>query len=234
MTEPIIVAIDGPSGSGKSSVAKGVASRFGLAYLDTGAMYRAMTWFMLRSDVDVQDPAAIAARASDPAIVSGLDPLGPTISVDGVGVDEAIRTPEVTAAVSLVSAVPQVRETMVALQRSEAHGAAESGIGIIVEGRDIGSTVLPDASVKIFLTADASVRAQRRSAEDADREHGSAGVEATMESLKRRDQLDTQRKASPLRAASDAITVDATNLDLPGTIDAVAGHVEQALKAKGQ
>ena len=228
MTEALVVAIDGPSGSGKSSVSKGVAKRFGLSYLDTGAMYRAMTWFMLDRHVDLEDAEAIAQASGDPQIVSGTDPAGPTIHVGSVDVGDSIRAPEVTQAVSAVSAVPAVRERLVHLQRIEVAAAGDRGIGIVVEGRDIGTTVLPDADVKVYLTADPAVRAQRRSAEDAGLTHGSAGDTATEESIRRRDQLDSERAASPLRAADDANVVDATHLDLVQTIAAVASLVSAA------
>jgi cytidylate kinase len=222
-----IVAIDGPSGSGKSSVAKGTARALALAYLDTGAMYRAMAWWMLQQGVDVADAAAVAARAGDPAITSTTDPDAPGIAADGVDVAEAIRGPEVTAAVSAVSAVPAVRQRLVALQRAETARAAEQGGGIVVEGRDIGSVVLPDADLKVYLTADARIRAQRRAAQDATMAHGSAGTDATHEELLRRDAQDSGRAASPLQMADDAVEVDATYLDLQQTIDAVVELVRQ-------
>ena len=229
MNKALVVAIDGPSGSGKSSVSKGVAGRFHLSYLDTGAMYRAMTWFMLDQGVDLADPDAIAGACERPQIVSGTDPAGPTIQVGSVDVGVAIRAPEVTQAVSTVSAVPAVRDRMVQLQRAEVAEAGEQAVGIVVEGRDIGTTVLPDADVKVYLTADPAVRAQRRSAEDAGLAHGSVGASATEESIRRRDQLDSGRAASPLRAAADAQVVDATHLDLAQTIDAVASLVSAAV-----
>lgn len=225
MTDTLVVAVDGPSGSGKSSVSKGIAKRFGLSYLDTGAMYRAMTWSMLDQGVDLNDAEAIAGACDAPQIVSGTDPGNPTIHVGPVDVGQAIRAPEVTKAVSVVSAVPAVRSRLVQLQRKEVAAVERRGTGIVVEGRDIGTTVLPEADVKVFLTADPEVRAQRRSAEDAGLAHGSAGTSATEESIRRRDQLDSQRAASPLRAADDAHIVDATNLDLAQTIDAVADLV---------
>jgi CMP/dCMP kinase len=173
----VVVAIDGPSGSGKSSTSRGVADRLGLRYLDTGAMYRAITWWMLRQDVDVHDPAAVAARVEEPEILSGTDPLGPTILVDGVDVGLAIRSDEVNAAVSPVAAVPAVRRRLLELQH-EIIGAG----GIVVEGRDIGSVVAPDADIKVFLTADAAARAHRRALAE-----GGADIEATRESLLARD-----------------------------------------------
>ena len=162
----LVIAIDGPSGSGKSSTSRGVAQRLGLRYLDTGAMFRAMTWWLLREGVDVHDQAAVAARVEEPEILSGTDPTGPSILVDGVDVGLAIRSDDVTAAVSPVSTVPEVRARLLELQR-EIIGEG----GIVVEGRDIGSVVAPDADVKVFLTADAAARAERRAAEaggDAD------------------------------------------------------------------
>ena len=161
----IVVAVDGTSGSGKSSTSRGVADRLGLRYLDTGAMYRAMTWWMLRHGVDVHDAAAVAARCGEPLIESGTDPLAPTITVDGEDVAAAIRQPDVNAAVSPVSAVPEVRARLLTIQRA-AIDAALAGPGIVVEGRDIGSVVWPEAPVKVYLSADASARATRRAAEE--------------------------------------------------------------------
>ena len=160
MSSSVVVAIDGPSGSGKSSTSRGAAVRLGLRYLDTGAMFRAMTSYMLQNGVDLADPAAIAAHAGKPVIESGTDPLAPTITVDGVDVATAIRADDVNAAVSIVSAVPEVRARLLELQRQVIGDG-----GIVVEGRDIGSVVAPDAEVKLFLTADASAQAVRTSGE---------------------------------------------------------------------
>ena len=212
------MAIDGPSGSGKSSTSRGVADRLGLRYLDTGAMYRAITWWMLRQDVDVHDPAAVAARVEEPEILSGTDPLGPTILVDGVDVGLAIRSDEVNAAVSPVAAVPAVRQRLLELQH-EIIGAG----GIVVEGRDIGSVVAPDADVKVFLTADAAARARRRALEA-----GGADIEATRESLLARDEIDTGRTASPLVMADGAVHVDGTAYSLEDVVDLVVSLVEAA------
>jgi cytidylate kinase len=228
MPAPLIVAVDGPSGSGKSSVSRGVATEFGYRYLDTGAMYRAVTWRILDLGVEPSDTAAVAAAVAAMSVTCGTDPAAPTISVDGTDVAVAIRGDEVTEAVSLVSAVPEVRSAMVALQRHEAEESQSAGTGIVVEGRDIGTVVLPDADVKVFLTADAAVRAQRRAAQDEESEHGSSGTTATEESLRRRDKLDSQRKASPLKPADDAEQVDATDLNLEQTIEAVARLVRAA------
>lgn len=233
MTNALIVAIDGPSGSGKSSVAKGIAERFGLSYLDTGAIYRAMTWFMLDQHVDLEDADAITEASRIPQFVNGTDPAAPSIHVGSVDVGDAIRAPEITQAVSSVSAVPAVRARLVELQRQEVAASGERGAGIVVEGRDIGTTVLPDADVKVYLTADPTVRAQRRAAQDAGLAHGSAGDSVTEESIRRRDRLDSQRAASPLRAAGDAQVIDATYLDLVQTIDAVAALVSAAADRSG-
>jgi CMP/dCMP kinase len=213
----VVVAIDGPSGSGKSSTSRGVARRLGLRYLDTGAMYRAITWWMLRNDVPVDDPAAVAARCGEPAIVSGTDPADPTITVDGRDVAAAIRTPEVTGAVSAVSAVPQVRARLLDLQRSVIDGG-----GIVVEGRDIGSVVAPDAEVKVYLTADAAARALRRAAEE-----GGSDVSATESSLLARDRIDSTRTVSPLIMAEGAVHLDTTPYTLDEVVDLIARLVEE-------
>jgi cytidylate kinase len=218
----VVVAIDGPSGSGKSSTSRGVATRLGLRYLDTGAMYRAMTWWMLRHEVPVDDPAAVAARCGEPAIESGTDPARPTISVDGLDVAAAIRTPEVTGAVSAVSAVPQVRAHLLLLQRRAIESGLDEG-GIVVEGRDIGSVVAPDADVKIYLTADAAARAARRTAEE-----GGSDVTATQTSLLARDRIDSTRTASPLTMADGAVHVDTTPYTLEEVVDLIVGLVEDA------
>ncbi|MFD0903113.1 (d)CMP kinase [Actinomadura sediminis] len=211
---PLVIAMDGPSGSGKSSASKGVARALGLRYLDTGAMYRAMTWWMLRAGVRVEDAGAVAARALEPVIVSGTDPDGPTIAVDGEDVSGPIRTREVTNAVSAVSAVPAVRTRLVDLQR-EIIGAG----GIVVEGRDIGTVVAPDAAVKVFLTASEEARAERRAKELA--ADPGASVRTTQAEQARRDRIDSTRKASPLTKAADAHEIDSTELGLDEVIEAV-------------
>ncbi|WP_223291062.1 (d)CMP kinase [Streptomyces avicenniae] len=218
---PVIVAIDGPSGTGKSSTSKAVAVRLGLAYLDTGAQYRAMTWWMLENGIDVADRAAVAAAAAKPVIVSGTDPRSPTITVDGTDVAAPIRGQAVTAAVSAVSAVPEVRTRVTGLQRAI---AAEAGGGIVVEGRDIGTTVLPDADVKIFLTASAEARAARRSAELTGKE--AADVATTRADLVRRDAADAGRTTSPLAQATGAVEVDTTELTLDQVIERVVRLVD--------
>ena len=221
MSASVVVAVDGPSGSGKSSTSRGVATRLGLRYLDTGAMFRALTWWLLRSEVAVDDAEAVAARVAEPVIVSGTDPSAPTITVDGVDVAGPIRSQEVTSAVSAVSAVPAVRARLLQGQR-EIIGSG----GIVVEGRDIGTVVAPDAPVKVFLTADPGARAVRRTAEMA----GST-VEAVRQDLIRRDKFDSGRGTAPLVMAEDAHHIDTSPYTLVEVIDQVVALVEQVQSA---
>jgi cytidylate kinase len=221
----LVVALDGPSGSGKSSVARDVATSLGLRYLDTGAMYRGLTWWMLREGVDVCDPAAVAVVADVPSICSGTDPRSPTIIVAGVDVAGPIRGPEVTHAVSLVSAVPAVRARLVALQRAIiARCSADDG-GIVVEGRDIGTVVAPQALVKVFLTASIDARADRRNLEVNAATPAGVSVDYTRAELSRRDRIDSTRAAAPLHRALDAIEIDTTLLDQRQVVAAVLEQV---------
>lgn len=209
--EHVVVAMDGPSGSGKSSTSRGVAARLRLRYLDTGAQYRAMTVWMLRNGVDLADPEAIAAAADRPVISSGTDPAAPTILVDGSDVAEAIRSEETTTAVSAVASVAAVRQHLLELQRRIIGPG-----GIVVEGRDIGSVVAPDAQLKLYLTADPAARAARRTAEQ-----DGTDVAATEADLLRRDRADSTRKAAPLTVPEGAIHLDTT----PYTLDEVIAKV---------
>ncbi len=210
----IVIAIDGTAGSGKSSASRGVATRLGLRYLDTGAMYRAMTWHLLLNGVDVLDVQAVARSAEYAAIGSGTSPELPTISLDGDDVSQEIRSDVVTAAVSPVSAVPRVRELLVARQR-----AIIGRGGIVVEGRDIGTVVAPEAELKVYLSADPSARALRRSAELAStQERNLATVE---QALRWRDSYDSSRGTAPLSVASDAVCVDSTAMSLDEVIKAI-------------
>ncbi|MFF5342659.1 (d)CMP kinase [Streptomyces althioticus] len=222
--KPVIVAIDGPSGTGKSSTSKAVAAQLGLSYLDTGAQYRAITWWMVTNGIDIADPSAIAAAAGKPEILSGTDPTGPTITVDGVDVAGPIREQDVTSKVSAVSAVPDVRARITELQRAI---AASAVTGIVVEGRDIGTTVLPDADLKIFLTASPEARAARRSGELR-----GADLDTTREALMKRDAADAGRKTSPLAKADDAVEVDTTDLTLQQVIECVVTLVEEKRAGK--
>lgn len=220
-----VIAVDGPAGSGKSSVCRGVASRLGLRYLDTGAMYRAMTWAMLDAGVDVNDAAAVAAQAPSVVIVSGTDPEVPTIHVDDIDVAGPIRGDEVTAAVSAVSAVPSVRERLVQIQRDAVADSVSAGQGIVVEGRDITTVVLPEADLKVFITADPAERARRRAAQDSDLGKEAVDVDRTHTALLERDAKDTARTTSPLALAPDAVLVDTTALSLDEVVDHVCALV---------
>ena len=214
----VVVAMDGTSGSGKSSTSRGVAARLGLRYLDTGAQFRAVTVWMLEHGIDLGDPAAIAAHADAPTIVSGTDPADPTITVDGQDVAVAIRTQPVNDHVSAVASVPRVRQRLLELQR-----AIIGEGGIVVEGRDIGSVVAPDAQVKLYLTADPSARASRRTAEN-----GADSVEATRADLLRRDALDSGRATAPLSMPEGATHLDTTPYTLAQVVDLVVDIVDQA------
>jgi cytidylate kinase len=203
-----VVAVDGPSGSGKSTVSRRLATALDGVYLDTGAMYRAVTWAVLQAGVDLQDPDAITKIAAETDLTIGTDPVNPHFAANGVDVDAPIRGPEVTAAVSAVAAVPAVRRQLVAQQRAIIAASPH----IVVEGRDIASVVAPDADLKVYLTASPAARAQRRSAEDA------ADVDATAADLARRDKLDSSRAVDPLRRADDAIEVDTTGLGIDDVV----------------
>jgi len=224
----LVVAIDGPSGSGKSTVARGAASALGLRYLDTGAMYRAATWLVLQKGVDLTDAAAVAEVAGMADVRISTDAAPARVSVGGTDVTGEIRSAEVTAAVSAVSAVGAVRAAMVARQRSLIGDG-----GIVVEGRDIGTTVAPDAEVKVFLTADEQVRAERRGAEIAGGEVDPTVLAATSEALQRRDAADAGRAASPLNRAPDATVIDATRLSADAVIARVV-ELAKAVTARGQ
>ena len=211
MTSHVVIAIDGPAGSGKSSVSRAVASALGLRYLDTGAMYRGVTWAVCQAGIDPDDPQQVeewVAGSNRPEIVSGTDPVHPTISVAGIDVSSPIREGEVTRNVSAVSAVPAVRTWLVGLQRQL---ASASNSGIVVEGRDVGTVVFPEAAVKIFLTADASVRATRRAAETSQSGEVS-NIQDVASSLAVRDEKDSTRATSPLVRASDALELDTSDM----------------------
>ena len=217
----LVVAIDGTSGSGKSSTSRGVASALGLRYLDTGAQFRAMAVAMLRLGVDVSDPQAVAAHAGAPVIESGTDPENPTIRLDGEDVEVAIRGAEATAAVSPVAAVPEVRERLLQMQR-----AIIGDGGIVVEGRDIGSVVAPNADLKIYLSADPSARAERRALEVGG-DRGSTEVE-----LLRRDAIDSSRATAPLVVPEGAVHVDSTYESLEGVIARIVGMAQESVAAR--
>jgi len=214
-----VIAVDGPSGSGKSTVSRRLAQALGARYLDTGAMYRAVTLAVLRADVDPHDADTVTKIATEVEITVGTDPSAPHIALDGVNVDAEVRGASVTAAVSAVAAVPAVRRLLVARQRSLI-AAARSGAGIVVEGRDIGTVVAPEARLKIFLTASAQERARRRSAEVA------ADLHATAADLERRDRLDSTRATDPLAQADDAVVLDSTALDIDEVVSRLVRMVQ--------
>lgn len=204
----MVVAVDGPSGSGKSSASRGAARALGLRYLDTGAMYRALTWWLMSQGTDTTDKAAIARRAAVPRIEVSNDPDDPWTRVDGRDVSVDIRTREVSAQVSAVASVPEVREHLIAMQRTIIAAARP---GIVAEGRDIGTVVAPAALVKVFLTAGSRARAERRATEQ-----GSA-VDVTEADQARRDRLDAAQSAK----AEDAVLIDTTELTLDAVIEAI-------------
>lgn len=208
-----VIAIDGPAGAGKSTVAKALAERLGLRYLDTGAMYRAVAFATLRRGVDPDDTDTVAR------VVEGIEmdmAADGTVVVDGVDATIEIRGPEVTRAVSLVAANPKVRQEMCRLQRS---WAVEMGGGVM-EGRDIGTVVFPDAELKVFLDASPEVRASRRSKEVSD-----LSYETVATDLARRDALDQGREHSPLQEAPDAVVIDTTDLSVDDIVDLMIGHL---------
>lgn len=209
----MIVAVDGPAGSGKSTVCRGVAERAGMRYLDTGAMYRALTLAVLDAGVSPDDASNVARIAHSVSVESGTNPRSPQITLDGRDVSVDIRSDAVTNAVSAVSAVPEVRELLVERQRGEVAAAVAAGAGIVVEGRDIGTVVLPDADLKVFLTASEAERARRRAAEQA------GMIEDTRASLAARDALDSARPISPLTQADDALVLDTTGMTLDEVIE---------------
>lgn len=219
-TNPLVVAVDGPSGSGKSSVSRAVATKLDYRYLDTGAMYRSAALAAMQGEVDLDDSDAVEAMLNSLGLDVTTDPQAPGVSLRGTPVNEEIRSKDVTNHVSKVSAIPAVRTYMVDRQRDEVRDAKLAGTGIVVEGRDIGTTVLPNADLKVFLTADQEARAERRAKQD-ELEGRTAEVDETSAALAARDKADSQRKASPLTKADDAVGVDATFLDLDGVIDVV-------------
>jgi CMP/dCMP kinase len=226
VTAALAIAIDGPAGTGKSSVSKGLARALGARYLDTGAMYRIMTLYMLRAGVDLSDPDAIASASAKIPLSVGYDPDKDQSFLGEEDVSSLIRHDDVTRAVSAVSAVSAVRERLVRLQRRLAAGEGS----VVVEGRDIGTVVLPDADVKFFLTASAQTRARRRTDQNI-----AAGLgddyDAVLADVKRRDHLDSTRAVSPLRAADDAIVVDTSDMTESEVVRYLVEVVEERARA---
>lgn len=221
----MIIAIDGPAASGKSTVARALARRLGFRYLDTGAMYRAVAEEALVTGVALDDAAALAALARDAGIVfeySGDDPVYTRVMIRGRDVTAAIRTPRVDEAVSAVARIPEVREAMVAQQRRCAHDG-----DIVVEGRDIGTVVFPDAQVKVYLTASPEERAARRLHDRRGAGHD-AEFDRIVEEIRQRDEADSTRETAPLAAAEDAVVVDTTGM----TVDEVVDRIERLVRER--
>jgi CMP/dCMP kinase len=224
--DTVIVAIDGPAGSGKSTVAKAAARRLGFAYLDTGAMYRAVTWLALHLGIELDDEAAVAELAREHPVrfehAEG-EPLPTRVEIAGHDVTRAVRTPEVDAAVSIVAKEPAVREAMVEQQRR----AAEAARDCVVEGRDIGTVVFPDAALKVFLTASPEERAKRRHEQHVAAGHGDETHAAVLAQLEVRDRIDSTREASPLKPAPDAVVLDTTGMDIEQVVDRIVELVRE-------
>lgn len=210
----LIVAVDGPSGTGKSTVCRALATRLGARYLDTGAMYRVATLHVLRQGIDPADTDAVIRATADLPLEVSDDPTSTAVLLAGEDVSGIIRGAEVTRNVSAVSAIPEVRLNLVELQRSLARRAHRC----IVEGRDIGTVVLVDAPVKAFLTASPEVRAQRRFDQDIAAERA-ADYDTVLADVVRRDELDSTRAASPLVPAADSVVVDTSDMTLEQVID---------------
>ncbi|GAT07311.1 (d)CMP kinase [Mycolicibacterium novocastrense] len=223
----LVIAVDGPAGTGKSTVSRGLARELNARYLDTGAMYRIVTLAVLRAGVDLTDTEAVAATAADAELAVGYDPDEDRSYLGGEDVSTEIRGAAVTTAVSAVSAMPAVRTRLVDLQRKLASGQD----CVVVEGRDIGTVVLPDADLKIFLTASAEERARRRN--DQNMATGlDDDYEAVLADVKRRDHLDSTRAVSPLRPADDAVIVDTSAMTQPEVIEHLTHLVRERAGAQ--
>lgn len=223
----MIIAIDGPSGAGKSTIAKAAAAKLGFNCLDTGAMYRSIAWVALEAGIEFEDAEALgeAARAASIEFAHDAgDPNPKAVIVNGVDVTSEIRTARIDRAVSPVSAAPSVREAMVEQQRR----IGNSG-NYVVEGRDIGTTVFPDAAVKVFLTASDEERAHRRVRQNVDRGVGSIDYDEVLADLVRRDAIDSSRATSPLRAADDAVVIDSTGVYIEDVIERICSLARGAM-----
>lgn len=223
---PFVIGIDGPSGSGKSSVSRAVSIRLGAGYLDTGAMYRALTWWCRHTEVDLGDAAAITRAALELPLTIGDDPEAPTVLVDGTDVAEAIRTSEISSLVSTIATVPDVRVEMQRRQRALIEDIADRHGACVAEGRDVTTVIAPDAPVRILLTASEEARLRRRSLEV----HGAsdqAAIEATRDQVVRRDR-DDSTVSQFTEAAEGVSVVDTSDLDFEGSVAAVMAIVDAA------
>ena len=222
----MIIAIDGPSGAGKSTVSKAVARRLGFSCLDTGAMYRSIAWQALQDGVSLEDGEALGRIADTHEIGFSHEPGDPfprRVSIAGVDVTDAIRTAEIDRSVSAVAAAPAVRQALVAQQQRIGRAG-----DYVVEGRDIGTVVFPEAPVKVFLTASAEERATRRVKQNEERHVGSTNYEEVLADIRKRDEIDSSRAASPLKPAEDAVHLDSTGKTIEEIISFICSRAEQA------
>ena len=222
MEKGLQVAIDGPASSGKSTVAKIIAKRFGYVYCDTGAMYRSVTWAALENGIDVSDTKQVIDLARRIKITFEPGQPDQRVFVDGHEVTKDIRTEKIAANVSAVAAIPEVRAQMVEQQRQ----IAQAG-GIVMDGRDIGTTVLPDAQVKVFLVASAHERARRRYEENLQKGLATQSLDELEAAIKLRDQKDSTRKVSPLTQAKDAFLIDTTSLTIDQVVDEISALIKK-------
>ena len=220
---PLVITIDGPAGAGKSTVAQMLAARLGLSYVDSGATYRAAAFRVVESGVSPDDERAVVEAVNGAVIDFAPEDGGTGVYLDGRNVAQEIRTPEVTLAAAKVSRLPEVRKKLIALQRRLARGK-----GVVMEGRDIGTVVFPDAPLKIFLKADVEERARRRLNQDQ-QDGRTSTLEQTAYDIGRRDQLDAERKISPLVPAPDAVEIDSTRL----TADQVVEKIVALARVRG-
>jgi cytidylate kinase len=220
----LVIAIDGPVGAGKSTAARRLAEALGYLYIDSGAMYRALGWRAIQAGVDLHDAGRLAALAAAADIRVTAGESGPRVLVDGEDVTDALRTPTMDLASSLVSVVPEVRRRLVTIQRA----MAKAG-GIVMDGRDIGTVVFPDADVKFYLDADLPVRAARR-LEDLRRSGTEVDPQALQAEVAHRDERDRQRDASPLQAAPDAIRIDSSRLTAEEVVARMLSEVRKFLR----
>lgn len=220
----INIAIDGPAGAGKSSIAKAIAEKYGYVYVDTGAMYRALAYKAIKSDIPVADTERVEKMLSDTHLSISYNELGQRIILDGDDVSDKIRTPEVSMGASDISAIPFVRSWLLEMQKNIAREN-----NCVMDGRDIGTTILPNADLKIFLTASVRERAVRRYKELVEK-GGAATLEEVEADVKKRDYNDSHRAVSPLKKADDAVTVDTTGCDLEASVKRVSEIVDGLLK----